>query len=77
MDIDSLKKKLEQEGFKHVYEWEDEPGTMYPAHSHKGPVSMYITQGSIVLDLSLGKAILAIILWPYFYRNHLLWYTGF
>jgi len=51
MDVDSLKKELEQEGFKHVYEWSDEPGTTYPSHSHKGPVSMYITQGSVVIDI--------------------------
>ncbi len=56
MDTESLKAKLKQEGFKHVYEWEDKPGTTYPAHSHKGKVSMYITDGSITLDIE-GKKV--------------------
>lgn len=41
-------RKLQDEGFAHIYEWSDEPGTEYPAHSHKGAVSMYILKGGIV-----------------------------
>ncbi len=49
--IDSYKKQLQQENFKHIYEWTDEPGTEYPAHSHKGPVALYVTQGSITFNI--------------------------
>lgn len=41
---------FEKEGFASVYEWQDKPGTVYPAHSHKGKVSLFVTDGSIVFD---------------------------
>jgi len=44
-----LKKELEKEGFKHIYEWTDEPGIEYPPHKHKDKVSFYIVDGSINL----------------------------
>jgi len=47
MDKKALKDKLKIEGFKHIYEWHDEPGVEYPAHAHKDKVSMYILNGSI------------------------------
>ncbi len=47
MDTVPLKQKLHEEGFPHIYEWRDEPGTDYPAHAHKGEVAMYILQGRI------------------------------
>lgn len=42
---------LRAEGFLHVYSWEDPAGTAYEAHAHKGPVSMYITKGSLMFSL--------------------------
>mgnify|MGYP001403086634 CR=1 FL=1 len=47
MDKELLKKKLTEEGFPHVYEWHDEPDVEYPAHAHKGAVSMYILEGGL------------------------------
>ncbi len=38
---------LEAEGFKHIYEWHDEPGTVYQSHSHKGKVSLFIVNGGL------------------------------
>jgi quercetin dioxygenase-like cupin family protein len=38
---------LEKEGFLHVYEWQDKPGTVYPEHSHQDRVTIFITEGSI------------------------------
>ncbi len=38
---------LEKEGFLHVYEWQDKPGTVYPEHSHQDRVTLFITEGSI------------------------------
>lgn len=42
---------LEKEGFPYVYEWKDEPGTIYPEHLHQDKVVMYITEGSIELKI--------------------------
>jgi quercetin dioxygenase-like cupin family protein len=56
MGNDSLKEKLEAEGFKHVYEWHDEPGTDYPPHKHQGKVTLYITGGSLSFFID-GKVI--------------------
>ncbi len=43
----NLVEQLEKDGFKHIYEWEDKPGTEYPPHSHKDRVSFYIIDGSL------------------------------
>lgn len=45
--IDLLKK----EGLAHVYEWTDKPNTEYPEHSHKGKVSFYVIEGSILMNI--------------------------
>jgi quercetin dioxygenase-like cupin family protein len=47
MSKELFKQKLEDEGFLHIFEWYDEPGTEYPAHAHKGAVSMYILEGGL------------------------------
>lgn len=39
--------KFEQEGFANVYEWQDEPNATYPSHTHRGKVSVFITDGSL------------------------------
>ena len=46
-NIDTLKQKLVEEGFPHIFEWKDKPNTDYPAHFHKGKVVMYILSGSL------------------------------
>lgn len=46
--------KFESEGFASVYEWQDMAGTVYEEHSHKGRVSLVVTDGSITFDFS-GK----------------------
>lgn len=47
MNVEELKQKLTGEGFLHIYEWYDEPGTEYPAHAHAGEVAMYILDGGL------------------------------
>lgn len=47
--------QLESEGFPSVYEWQDAPGTVYKEHSHKGKVSLCITDGSVTFDFSGQK----------------------
>ena len=56
MSNEDLKKKLVSEGFKHIYEWQDKPGTKYPPHAHKGKVAMYILEGGLMLTID-GKTI--------------------
>jgi quercetin dioxygenase-like cupin family protein len=42
--------KFEAEDFSSVYEWQDPAGTVYPVHTHKGRVSLFVTDGSITFD---------------------------
>jgi quercetin dioxygenase-like cupin family protein len=58
MDKETLKQKLTDEGFLHVYEWHDKPGTEYPAHAHKGAVSMYILDGGLTFWFGQEEKIL-------------------
>lgn len=46
--------ELEKDGFSHIYEWQDEAGTIYPMHSHRGRVTLCLTDGSITLRIA-GK----------------------
>ncbi len=55
MDKKILKRKLSDEGFTHVYDWRDEPGTTYPPHAHKGKVTFYLTEGNLVFDFEGEK----------------------
>ncbi len=50
MDRDTLKQKLAEEGFPHIYEWHDEAGTIYPLHEHKDTVGMYILAGDLIFQ---------------------------
>lgn len=45
-------RKFEEEGFASIYEHQDSPGTVYEEHSHKGKVSLFVTDGSITFDFS-------------------------
>jgi len=46
---------LESEGFHHVYEWQDKPGTVYEEHAHQGQVSLFVTDGLLTFDFSGEK----------------------
>ena len=50
-------KTFEEEGFASVYEWSDPADTVYKPHSHKGKVSLFITDGEIEFDFSGEKKI--------------------
>ena len=43
---------LEKEGFPFVYEWTDAPNTVYKEHEHEDKVSMFITDGSIKMNVA-------------------------
>ncbi len=38
--------QFEKEGWPHIYEWQDKPGTIYEEHEHQGKVALFITEGS-------------------------------
>lgn len=42
--------KFEDEGFQNVYEWQGAPQTKYEEHTNQGPVSIFVTDGSITFD---------------------------
>jgi quercetin dioxygenase-like cupin family protein len=50
--------KFEEEGFASVYEWTDPAGTVYPAHSHTGKVSIFVTDGSCEFDFGGKKRLI-------------------
>lgn len=50
----SPKEILQSEGFLHIYEWHDEPGTLYSKHAHKDKVSIFIENGEVELTFSDG-----------------------
>ncbi len=56
---DVLKKRFKNEGFAHVYEWHDEPNTEYPEHAHKGKVSFYVLQGSVIFSGKINQTVKA------------------
>jgi mannose-6-phosphate isomerase-like protein (cupin superfamily) len=43
--------QLEKEGWRHVYEWSDAPGTAYPAHTHTDKVVFFVTEGSFSVEI--------------------------
>lgn len=47
--------QLEKEGWPHIYEWSDPPGTMHSEHSHADKVVIFITEGSLQLTIE-GQA---------------------
>ena len=48
-------KTFTNEGFAHVFEWDDPAGTVYEPHHHQGKVSLFVTDGSCVFDFSGEK----------------------
>lgn len=45
-------KTLENEGFTSVYEWADKPGVVYAEHQHKDRVTIFVTEGSLTLEIN-------------------------
>ncbi len=59
MTIEEVKHQLISEGFAHVYEWKDEPGTEYSSHAHNGKVTIFVTVGSVTFSGSIEKVVAA------------------
>ena len=49
-------KQLESEGFAPVYEWQDKPGTVYEEHEYQGKTTLWLTDGSIEINVE-GESI--------------------
>ena len=43
--------QLEQEGFVHIYEWQEESGSLFNDRVHTMPTALYITEGSVDITL--------------------------
>jgi len=42
---------LEKEGFPSVYEVQDAPDSIYPEHTHEGKVSLFLTEGTMLVTM--------------------------
>lgn len=47
--MERFKKQLEKEGYKHIFEWKDEPGEIYEEHAHKGRVCFFVVDGGLTM----------------------------
>jgi mannose-6-phosphate isomerase-like protein (cupin superfamily) len=54
---EDLKGILKNEGYPIVYEWIDEPGTVYENHKHQGKVSFFVTEGSVTFSGGINKTV--------------------
>jgi quercetin dioxygenase-like cupin family protein len=48
-------KKLEEEGFDPVYEWQDAPNAVHQEHSHQETHAIIVTDGSITIETNGQK----------------------
>jgi quercetin dioxygenase-like cupin family protein len=55
MDEKALAKKLEQEGFRHTFVWQDGPNASYPDHTHPEETAHIVLSGEMTLTMG-GKA---------------------
>jgi len=49
VDDGEPRKRLESEGFSHIYVWQDGPHAYYPDHSHEGLTAHIILDGEMTL----------------------------
>jgi quercetin dioxygenase-like cupin family protein len=54
MDEKALAKKLEQEGFRHTFVWQDRPNASYPDHTHAEETAHIVISGEMTLTMG-GK----------------------
>lgn len=50
-----LIQRFTDEGFAHVFEWTDEPNTVYEEHEHKGRTAFYVLRGSVTFTSGFDK----------------------
>jgi quercetin dioxygenase-like cupin family protein len=52
LDESEIRRRLETEGFPHVFVWEDGPGASYPAHTHSDLTAHIILDGEMTLSMN-------------------------
>ncbi len=52
MDVRDLEKKLQSEGFRHTYIWQDSPNAYYPDHTHPVETAHIILDGEMTVTHS-------------------------
>lgn len=52
MDVRDLEKKLQSEGFRHTYIWQDGPNASYPDHTHPVETAHIILDGEMTVTHS-------------------------
>lgn len=57
MNTEQLIAQLQLENFPIIYEWTDEPGTLYDEHEHHGRVSFYVIRGSVTFHGGIEKTV--------------------
>ncbi len=57
MNAQQCEQVLRDEGFVHIFEWHDEPGTVYPIHQHQDKVTIFVTKGSVQFDIDYKEVI--------------------
>jgi quercetin dioxygenase-like cupin family protein len=56
-NIEQYKEILISEGFPIIYEWYDQPGTIYEKHHHNGKVSFFVVEGSVTFSGGIQKTV--------------------
>lgn len=59
IDVDQIRKKLEEEGYTNIYTWSDSPGTIYNMHSHYDSEVRWVFNGAITIGHDEGSTILS------------------
>ncbi len=54
LDAKDWEKKLREEGFNHIFTWQDGPHAYYPDHTHEATTAHIILDGEMILT-SGGK----------------------
>lgn len=49
MDSNALERQLRQEGFRHIYVWQDGAHALYPEHTHPVDTAHIILDGEMTL----------------------------
>ncbi len=55
MEVEELKEKLEQDGYRHVCVIEDPPNKFYKNHAHLADTAHIILEGQMTLFLETGE----------------------
>jgi mannose-6-phosphate isomerase-like protein (cupin superfamily) len=55
MNVAQLEERLQREGFRHTYIWQDGPHAHYPDHTHPAETAHVILDGEMTLTMAGGS----------------------